>query len=168
MPGKVLILDTSILCVHLNIPHMDTCGPDNDKWDAARVAKKIRDEEAAGTIFVLPMATLIESGNHITHHGDHTHAAKLAEIIRRTAAEETPWAAFSDQHTLWTPEKLVELADIWPTVCKNLSIGDATIKNVADHYAAANYTVEILTGDGGLKSVEPIPTAETPRRRQRR
>ncbi len=30
---KVLILDTSILCVWLDVPGMDTCGPDDDKWD---------------------------------------------------------------------------------------------------------------------------------------
>jgi len=28
---KVLIMDTSILCVWLDVPGMATCGPDDDK-----------------------------------------------------------------------------------------------------------------------------------------
>lgn len=28
--NKVLIIDTCILCVYLQVPYMDDCGPDND------------------------------------------------------------------------------------------------------------------------------------------
>lgn len=31
--NKVLIIDTCMLCVYLRIPHMDDCGPDDDKWN---------------------------------------------------------------------------------------------------------------------------------------
>jgi hypothetical protein len=37
---KVLILDTSILCVWLDVPGMAECGPDGDKWERTRVASK--------------------------------------------------------------------------------------------------------------------------------
>jgi len=37
---KVLIMDTSILCVWLGVPGMATCGPDTDKWDRPRVDGK--------------------------------------------------------------------------------------------------------------------------------
>jgi len=30
---KVLIIDTSILCVYLGVPGKDTCGTDQNKWD---------------------------------------------------------------------------------------------------------------------------------------
>ena len=49
---NVLILDTSILCVWLEVPDMDSCGPDTDKWNRQRVMNQIKTEEKAGTIFV--------------------------------------------------------------------------------------------------------------------
>ena len=42
--SKVLIIDTSILCVFLRVPDMDDCGPDSDKWDYNRVCRKLEKE----------------------------------------------------------------------------------------------------------------------------
>ena len=88
---KVLIIDTSILCVWLDIPGMDTCGPDSNRWDKERVNNKILEESDAKTTFVLPMATLIETGNHIAQApGDRWGCANaLAEIesLKKSAAE---------------------------------------------------------------------------------
>ena len=42
---KVLIIDTSILCVWLKVPGMNSCGHADDSWDRARVQKKIQKEE---------------------------------------------------------------------------------------------------------------------------
>ena len=49
----------------------------------------------------------------------------------------------------------------------SVSLGDATIKDVAEYYAQMNNEVEILTGDSGLKSYEPVAKKIVPRRRQR-
>jgi len=166
----VLILDTSILCVWIDVPGMDHCGPDNDKWDRARVKTKINQETLAKTTFVLPLASIIETGNHIAHagHSRRQRAKALAELIRKSADRQTPWAAFSEQTVLWSREKLLQLADNWPALAdQGLSLGDATIKEVAEYYARMNYRVEILTGDEGLKAYEPIVPTEVPRRRQR-
>lgn len=62
---KVLIIDTSILCVYLKVPNMEDCGPDNDKWDYNRVVRKINDEIINKSYLVFHLATLIETGNHI-------------------------------------------------------------------------------------------------------
>lgn len=40
-------------------------------------------------------------------------------------------------------------------------------KGVADYYAKSGYEVEILTGDGGLKSYEPAKPPLIPRRKQK-
>ncbi len=56
----------SILCVWLDVPGMDSCGPDNDKWRKKRVQEKIEKELTDNTTFVLPLATIIETGNHIS------------------------------------------------------------------------------------------------------
>lgn len=169
--NRVLILDTSILCVWLDVPGMDTCGPEHDKWNKERVNTKIQDETGKRTTFVLPLASIIETGNHISqaNHSRLERGEALAELIKKSADQLTPWAAFSDQSVLWTSEKLKELAEKWPGLAvQKLSLGDATIKDVAEYYAQMGYSVEILTGDQGLKAHEPIKPTEIPRRRQPR
>ncbi len=167
---KVVILDTSVLCVWLKIPHFDSCGSDSDKWNKERVDKKIEEEKRAKSTLVLPLATLIETGNHIAKAATHREekAKALSEIMREIADERTPWAAFSDQSELWTPEKIKTLANSWPhEAAQKLSLADATIKNIAEFYSQTGYCVEILTGDKGLKAYEPTTPLEIPRRRQR-
>lgn len=51
---KVLIIDTSILCVYLKVPFMDKCGPDDNQWDYQRVNEKINDEICQKSLLVLP------------------------------------------------------------------------------------------------------------------
>ncbi len=46
-----------------------------------------------------------------------------------------------------------------------MSIGDATIKAVAEYYATARFHVQILTADEGLKAYEPTKPIVQPRRR---
>ncbi len=165
---KVLIIDTSILCVYLRVPQMEECGKTGDKWDYDRVVSKINDEISKKSLLMLPLATLIETGNHIAHApGDrYSVAMRLAEIITKTATATEPWAAFTSQSELWNEEHLKELSIEWPSLAASkLSIGDATIKDVAEFYSNSGYDVEILTGDGGLKAYEPR-TGSIPRRRR--
>lgn len=167
---KVLIFDTSILCVWLDVPGMDSCGPDQDKWDKARVQQKIEEEQVNKATFVLPLATIIETGNHISQakQSRRERAVELAELMKKSADQQTLWAAFSEQSALWTPEKLRKLAESWPDFAAGkLSIGDATIKDVADYYSQMGCLVEILTGDKGLKAYQPEKPVDIPRRRKR-
>ncbi|MGV8691211.1 hypothetical protein ACV35Z_34765, partial [Pseudomonas aeruginosa] len=64
MTKKVLILDTSVLCCWLRVPGKDTAGPLDDQWTPERIDALIEQEKQQST-FVLPLATLIETGNHI-------------------------------------------------------------------------------------------------------
>lgn len=114
------------------------------------------------------MATLIETGNHIAQaHGErYAPAVELSKIIVKTATQEEPWAAFTFQSKLWNEENLIKLASDWPTLAASgLSIGDTTIKDVADYYTEAGFRVEILTGDEGLKAYEPKQIRQPRRRR---
>lgn len=169
MMKRVLIIDTSILCIWLEVPGMDTCGPAADRWDKQRVDQKLNDELTKKTTFVLPMASIIETGNHISQasHSRRERGEALADLMRKSADEESPWAAFSDQSVLWSAEKLKSLADSWPDLAaQKLSLGDATIKDVANHYAQSGCAVEILTGDQGLKACQPAVPVATPRRKR--
>lgn len=168
---KVLIIDTSILCVWLRVPGRESCGPDKDKCDWDRVEKKIKEEEQNHSTFVLPLATVIETGNHISQakHSRRDRGKALADLMSKIADQKSPWAAFSDQAVLWTSAKLKELAATWPDLAdQNFSLGDATIKDVAEYYAQIGYDVEILTGDQRLKAYQPVAKAMVPRRRQKR
>lgn len=59
---KVLIVDTSILCAWLGVPGKETCGAKSDRWDQNKVKQKIEAEKKQNTTFVLPLATIIETG----------------------------------------------------------------------------------------------------------
>jgi hypothetical protein len=88
--------------------------------------------------------------------------------MKLTADNQTPWAAFTQQSELWNSEQIKQLADEFPQLAtQKLSLGDASIKRVADYYAKSGYEVEILTGDGGLKSYEPAKPPLIPRRKQK-
>ncbi len=167
MAGKVLIFDTSMLCAWLSVPGKDTCGPINDQWDKKRVDEKLEQEKKLNTTFVLPLAAIIETGNHIAQAPSNRYelAQEFADLMTKAANEESPWAAFVDQSKLWTSENLLQLAKDWiPLAVQKISLGDAAIKTVADFYHRAGYPVEILTGDAGLKAYEPI--APAPRKRR--
>ncbi len=167
---KVLIFDTSVMCCWLQIPEKDTCGPAHDQWDFQRISDLVEEETNNGSIFVLPVATIIETGNHIAQSkGDrYDIASVLSEKLRAAAEERTPWAAFENQNKLWEPESLINMCKKWPTeAIQGLGIGDVTIKNVAEYYASiGSFEVQILTGDEGLKAYEPAKPALIPRRRR--
>lgn len=164
---KVLVIDTSVLCVWLKVPGKETCGSSNALITYDIVAKKIELERTMGTTFILPLATIIETGNHIAHSsGDRKFfGEEFARIMIDSADENSPWAAFTEQSNLWNPENLKKLAEKWKeTVVAGQALGDASIVEVVNYYTDLGYRVEILTGDEGLKAYEP--TVEVPRRRR--
>jgi len=157
------------LCVWLQVRGYDRCGSDDNYWDYERINKKIEDEKQQQTTFVLPLATIIETGNHIAQaSGDKiTFINSFIDVINASADNQSPWAAFTEQSELWAADNLKLLAEKWrDTAQAGQSLGDAAIVDVANHYAQLGYTVEILTGDEGLKSYEPLPPVVIPRRRK--
>lgn len=169
MKKKVLIFDTSVLCVWLKVPGKETCGSEENRLTFDVVNAKIEKEKSQGTTFVLPIASIIETGNHIAHStGDrHVVGHAFADIISATADQISPWAAFTEQSELWKKENLKVLAERWKeSVISGQSLGDASIVDVANYYASAEFEVEIFTGDEGLKAYEPSTTVVKPRRRR--
>ncbi len=67
MERKFLILDTCMLCVWLQVPNMDTIIKEGEPPITYEdVSTKINEEQEQGTRIVLPLASIIECGNHIT------------------------------------------------------------------------------------------------------
>jgi hypothetical protein len=169
MSRQVLILDTSVLCCWLKVPTKDEAGSVEDRWTFDRVDEEIERAKKSAITLVLPLATLIETGNHIAQapHGRYDAAQRLAACLGNAALPNPPWAAFTDQSSLWEVENLTRLAKEWPRLAEgHLSIGDATIKDVAEYYARSGCTVEILTSDEGLKAYQPVRPLSVPRRRR--
>ncbi|HRK27272.1 MAG TPA: hypothetical protein PK239_08285 [Chitinophagales bacterium] len=171
---KVVTLDTSMFCVWLQVPNYETCGTTDDVWDYARVNQKITEEIHNQSTLVLPLAAIIETGNFISHiRGNlrYEKANKLCEILISTVHKQEPWAAFSEQSELWNDENVLELAYNWASLAEQgISIADTAIIKVAQYYAEWGCSVEILTGDEGLRAYQPTPPQQPPiipRRRQR-
>jgi hypothetical protein len=163
---KVLILDTSVLCCLLDVAGKATCGPEGDKWNKTRIEKLLATEKDA--TIVMPLASIIETGNHIAQAGARRFetATAFCEKLMAVADAKIPWAAFSEQADLWSPDSLRQIASDWPDLAKTgLSMGDATIKTVAEYYGKTGMSVEIITGDSGLKAYETIAPVLIPRRR---
>ncbi|MBE7503596.1 MAG: hypothetical protein HS113_25565 [Verrucomicrobiales bacterium] len=170
MPSKhVMILDTSVLCVWLKVPGKETCGSGPSSLDFDRVDKEIQTAIQMEYTLVLPLASIIETGNHIAQAPQwrYERASALAELMAQAADQTTPWAAFSDQQLQWSPGGLKALAAGWPNLAaQKLSLGDATIALVADYYAQMGCEVELYTGDKGLQRHQAVTAPVRPRRRR--
>lgn len=168
---RVLVIDTSLLCVWLKIPGRDTCGKTGDEWTFDRVNEEITEAISDGFTLVLPLATIIETGNHIAQAPKHRRqkATELGRLMSEAAEANTPWAAFKHQTELWGPDRLRELAESWPAKADmKFSLGDATIERIGDFYAKTGCEVRFLTADVQLRAYEPPPPPLIPRRRQTR
>lgn len=174
MAKKVLILDTSILCVWLDIPGKNKIEKKGeDVIGRPDVEKKINEEISNGTRIVLPLASVIECGNHVTQIkgcDPKTYVDKFADFISKSIDGDEPWDIFTNQTELFDKVKLKELVDKWRNMAiSGISMGDASIIQVAELYASRNFSAEIFTGDTGLKSYEPSPQKEIlPRNKNRR
>lgn len=101
---NVDFVDTSILTNILKVPHK--C----ERYDEIR-GETIR-RESAGVSFVLPTATIIETGNHIFQLKDGGERRRCSEryvaVLRRTAQGGAPWTLFE---RTWSKELLHALCD---------------------------------------------------------
>ncbi|MEI6429482.1 MAG: hypothetical protein WCO45_14030 [Pseudanabaena sp. ELA607] len=62
---QVIIIDTSILCIYLKFPGKEIVGKDDDKWDKYRVDQYLDDRIKDKAQFIVTVAVIIETGNHI-------------------------------------------------------------------------------------------------------
>ena len=81
-------LDTSVFVELLDVPYMN----DHRAEVLAEMDGRLKD----GVRFVLPTATIVETGNHVCQVGDGSARRRCADtfaaLLRRTARGEAPWA----------------------------------------------------------------------------
>lgn len=79
----VWFVDTSVLLEILEVPGK------SQQPDAVRALR--REREAAGDFFVLPIATVVETGNHIAQARDRRGAGKLVAILQLARTGQAPF-----------------------------------------------------------------------------
>lgn len=126
---NVRFMDTSIIMNLLEIPNM--CA------DSKKVKEEFRKVVKEKETLILPMSTIIESGNHIAHIADGNvrwdRAVKFQEFLQKTAKEEAPWTLYGVE---LTGEDLSILAEEFPDYALHMEmgIGDMSIIRFYEKY----------------------------------
>ncbi len=85
--SSICLMDTSIFLGPLNVP--------NYNQHRASVLEDFKTYSQAGCTFLLPMATILETGNHIAQNGDGTMQRKTAirfvKEVKAAFTGEAPW-----------------------------------------------------------------------------
>lgn len=159
------------MCCWLKVPGRETAGGGHDRWTYDQTSAAIDAELKGGAQLVFPLATLVETGNHITHapHDTYQAAERLSELLRKAIEGAAPWIPFAEQSTTISGDGLMEIVENWKNeAARGISIGDFLIQKVADYYSIASFEVKILSSDYHLRQYQPKKPPREPRRRQRR
>lgn len=153
----VSIIDTSILCNIINIPHM------NQDHQEVLEELVILQEDRQQTL-ILPLATIIETGNHVAHIADgnlrRERAQTMAELINRTVNDQAPWSYYGKE---FEREDLLEISSaVVENAVWEIGIGDLSIVQVYKKYkntVPAIGSIRIWSLDNHLKSYyEEMPS----------
>lgn len=125
---NVRFIDTSVMTNLLEIPNM--CS------DIREVKRELDEVLELKETLILPIATIIETGNHIAHINDgnirRTIARKFGEYLRKTAEGEAPWEIYgvelNKNDLLYFAEHIEENA-----ICE-IGIGDMSIIHAYEEY----------------------------------
>jgi hypothetical protein len=103
--SSIFLIDTSIFLNLINVP---SCNQDREV-----VLEDFKTYSQSNCTFLLPMATIIETGNHIAQNGDgrvrRQVASRFVEMIKAAFKGEAPWqpTEFPDTTKIleWIDEK---------------------------------------------------------------
>ena len=112
----VHFIDTSILLNILEIP--------GRSQKRQMVLQQMKDFTAAGDKFILPLATIIETGNHIAHIDDgnmrRNCAERLSITIKEVLSNTLPWAYNKGE---LNDDDLRKIAERFPNYAQQQSMG---------------------------------------------
>lgn len=126
---NVRIIDTSVLVNILDIPKM------NEKHaEAVNEFKKLVESEQ--DTLILPLATIIETGNHIAHISNGNIRRQRAELfskyLEKTAKDEAPWEYYCKE---LNKNDLLTIAYEFPDCAvRETGIGDMSIIRAYEKY----------------------------------
>lgn len=125
---NVKFIDTSVMLNLLEVP--EKCS------DSSLVKEQWKECLAKKDVLIMPLATIIETGNHIAHitngYARREIAAKFGEYLRKTAEGEAPWqlygASIEKDELLYISDHIEEFAT------RKVGIGDMSIIYAYEHY----------------------------------
>lgn len=126
---NVHFIDTSVLTNILDIPKMNS-----NKVEVMEEFNVLRSDNS--NTLLLPLATIIETGNHIAHISDGNTRRKkgkqMAEMLRNMAQGNAPWDYYENEITR---EDLLNMANNFPDmVMRETGIGDLAIISAYEKY----------------------------------
>jgi hypothetical protein len=154
MPERVAFVDRSILLNYLDVP--------SKNQDRDAIVAEMKRKEADGVLMILPVAAVIEAGNHISHLANGSvrrRCSQALEIILRKAVDRSaPWTLHA---AVWDELFLTSLCDgvmgRVPALVESMStgelgVGDLSILTERECYLAraAVNEVSVWTLDGKL------------------
>ena len=126
--SSICLIDTSIFLEFLNIPNY------NQNRDA--ILQNFLEYSQLGCTFLLPMATILETGNHIAQNGDgrirRQSAANFVKEVKSAFAGEAPWSPTEFPQTTEILEWIDQFPDLAgknkaPNKQEGTSFGDLSI-----------------------------------------
>jgi predicted nucleic acid-binding protein len=146
--SAIVIVDTSVLLNIMNVP--DRNQRRNDVLD--QLEKLIN----AGSHLFIPMAAIVEVGNHIAQVSNGAHRRSAAERfvkeVRRALADEAPWKPINFPSN----QEVLSWLDAFPdSATRGMGMGDLSIKKeweeLCQRYPMSRVRVWTLDADlGGL------------------
>ncbi|WP_330212778.1 hypothetical protein [Pseudomonas sp. Z18(2022)] len=105
--SSICLIDTSVFVNMLNVPGLNQ--------DAARVGADFLEYANNNCTFILPMATILETGNHVAQNGDgrlrRETAQRFCDAVRAAFADEPPYRLSEFPSTVQILEWLAEFPD---------------------------------------------------------
>lgn len=146
---NVRFIDTSIMCNLLEVPKM--C---DDKEEVKQEWKEVLERKET---LIMPLATIIETGNHIAHipDGNSRRAVSLRfkEFLEKTAESKAPWTLYGNALDSKEIKYIAENLDQF--TLRGTGIGDMTIIYAYEKYlkeGPAIGTIMIWSKDGHLST----------------
>lgn len=162
---NVRFIDTSVMMNLLEVP--GRCS--DAQFVKAEFKRAIDDEE----VLIIPIATIIETGNHIAHinNGNNRRiiASKFGEYLRKTAEGEAPWQLYG---VGLDKDGLLYLADhIEENALQQVGMGDMSIIHAYEQYKSnipGIGRIMIWSTDKHLQGYIEENVSETTYRRRRK
>lgn len=162
---NIRFIDTSVMMNLLEVP-----GRCSDSQMIKEEFGQVLDNKE---VLILPIATIIETGNHIAHinngNSRRTIASKFGEFLRKTAEGKAPWQLYGIE---LDKEGLLYLADnIVENAMQQVGVGDMSIIHAYEQYKSNTPgigRIMIWSTDRHLQGYIEENVSETTYRRRRK